>query len=120
MHLTSLSVLAAEIERFHKAALQRGDLNPAISEQYREAGREVTHRAVSGDPVVRYDAGYAYEHGIGVPRDAVQSYVYYILATLSPDADVKSAALKGAFEVGGRLSDTQHASAADMLLRGIP
>lgn len=112
--------LASEIESFHKAALQRTNISPVTSKQYDEVIREITHRAVNGSAIARYDAGFAYERGIGTSSDPVKSYVYYILATLSPDADVKSAALKGAFEVGGRLSDAQHASAADMLTHGIP
>jgi len=120
VQLTSLDALAAGIERFHKAALQRGSVSPAMSEQYAEAGRDITHRAATGGPAIRYDAAYAYEHGVGLAPDPVRSYVFYILATLSPDANVKSAALKGAFEVGDRLSDAQHAAAADMLVRGIP
>ncbi len=120
VQLTSLDALTAGVESFHKAALQRGSVSPAMSEQYAEAGRDITHRAATGGPAIRYDAAYAYEHGVGLAADPVRSYVFYILATLSPDASVKSAALKGAFEVGGRLSDAQHAAAADMLVRGIP
>ncbi len=111
---------AASIEQFHKAALQRTDVSAATSKRYEDIVHEIARRAAGDDPVARYDAGFAYEHGIGISSDLVRSYVYYILATLSPDADIKSAALKGAFEVGGRLTDAQHASAADMLTRGIP
>lgn len=111
---------AASIEQFHRTALQRTDVSAATSKRYEDIVHEIARRAAGDDPVARYDAGFAYEHGIGISSDLVRSYVYYILATLSPDADIKSAALKGAFEVGGRLTDAQHASAADMLTRGIP
>ncbi len=117
---TSLNSEAAGIESFHRTALQRTDVSAAMSKQYEAVAHEVARKAVGADPAARYDAGFAYERGIGLPSDLVRSYVYYILATLSPDAGIKAAALKGAFEVGGRLTDAQHAVAADMLLHGIP
>lgn len=116
----SLNGMAAGIKHFHKAALQRADMSAAMSKQSADIVREIAHRAEGGDLAARYDAAFAFEHGIGMPSDPVKSYVYYILATLSPDVALKSAALKGAFEVGGQLSDAQHASASNMLTKGVP
>ena len=112
--------VASAIERFHKVALQRGNLSPAVSKQYEGVFSEIAHKASEGDDAAQYDAGFAYERGIGVSPDLTKSYVYYIRATLSSDTALRSTALRAAFEIGGRLTDAQQASAADILTRGGP
>lgn len=111
---------ASAIDRFHKVALQRGKVSPAVSKQYEGVFSEVAHRASEGNDAAQYDTGFAYERGIGVSPDLTRSYVYYIRATLSSDTALRSAALRAAFEIGGRLTDAQQASAADILTHGAP
>ncbi len=111
---------ASAIERFHKVALQRGNINSAVSKQYEVVVSEIAHRAQEGNDAAQYDTGFAYERGIGVSPDLTRSYVYYIRATLSSDTMLRSAALRAAFEIGGRLTDAQQASAADILTHGTP
>ena len=111
---------ASAIERFHKVALQRGNVSTAVSKQYEGVFNEIAHRALEGNDAAQYDTGFAYERGIGVSPDLTKSYVYYIRATLSSDTVLRSAALRAAFEIGGRLTDAQQASAADILTHGTP
>ncbi len=112
--------VTSAIERFHKIALQRSNVSPGVSKQYEGVFSEVAHKALQGDDAAQYDTGFAYERGIGVPPDLTRSYVYYIRATLSSDIALRSAALRAAFEIGGRLTDSQQASAADILTHGAP
>lgn len=111
---------ASAIERFHKVALQRSNMSPVLSKQYEGVFSEIAHRALEGNEAAQYDTGFAYERGIGVLPDLTRSYVYYIRATLSSDTVLRSAALRAAFEIGGRLTDAQQTSAADILTHGAP
>lgn len=111
---------ANAIERFHKVALQRGNVSPAVSKQYEGVFSEIAHKALEGNDAAQYDTGFAYERGIGVSPDLTRSYVYYIRATLSSNTVLRSVALRAAFEIGGRLTDAQQASAAEILTHGAP
>lgn len=118
VQIVEQGALAARIERFHKLALQRADVSPALSKQYEAVVREVARRAMEGDDVAQYDIGFAYKQGVGMPFDLVRSYVYFVRATLSPDAELRSAALGEALDLGSQLTEAQQASAQDMLTRG--
>ena len=63
-----------------------------------------------------YDMGYAYQHGYGISKDLVKSYVYYLQAALSPEPSIKAAALRGATEVGAGLTEAEHRTAQAELL----
>lgn len=118
VQLVEQGALAAGIDRFHKLALQRADVSPASSKQYEAVVREVARRAMEGNDAAQYDIGFAYKQGVGMPFDLVKSYVYFVRATLSPDAELRSAALGEALDLGSRLTEAQQASAQDMLTRG--
>lgn len=118
VQLVERGALAAGIDRFHKLALQRADVSPASSKQYEAVVHEVARRAMEGNDAAQYDIGFAYKQGIGMPSDLVRSYVYFVRATLSPDAELKSAALSEALDLGSRLTEAQQALATDMLTRG--
>ena len=107
---------ADEIGRFQKAALDRseaGHLSPAAS---RALLSKLDQDARNGNSLAEYDLGYVYEHGVGVPRDPVKSYVDYLKAATSPDAAVNAVARKGAADLGNRLTPDQHAAARQALL----
>ena len=103
------------VERFHKVALQHVGVSAPLLKQYESAVSEVVRRAVEGNNVAQYDTGFAYERGIGLPANLVKAYVYYLRATASPDAELKSAALKQAVEVSERLTDAEFIAAIDMV-----
>lgn len=118
VQIADQETLAAGIERFHKLALQHADASLALSTQYEAVVHEVARRAMEGNDVAQYDIGFAYKQGIGVPSDLVKSYVYFVRASLSSNAELSSAALSEAFHLGSRLTDAQQALTTDMLTRG--
>ncbi len=106
--------------QFQKTALARDTADAAASDAVATLLPTLSDRAGKGDYLAQYDVGYAYQFGVGVPSDPVRSYVYYLRALSSPDERLRQAAMTGATEVGGRLTDDQHASARDMLATGLP
>ncbi len=120
LEIVAPGAMAAGIERFHTIALQQADVSALQSKQYEGIVGEIARRAMEGNDVAQYDIGFAYEHGIGLPPDFVRAFAYYIRASGSSEAGLKSAALKEAAKVAERLSDTQFISAADMVLHQLP
>ncbi len=110
--------LAAGTERFHELALHHADVSPALSKQYEAVVHKAARRAMEGNDAAQHDPGSACKQGVGVPPGPVGSYAHSVRASLSPNAELNSAALREAFELGSRLTDAQQASATDMLTRG--
>jgi len=108
----------AEIGRFQKAALERSELGTLSSKALRALMPALDQEARSGNGLAEYDMGFAYEHGYGVHADPVKSYIYYLKAATSHDTTVNAVALKGAAEVGNRLTPEQHAAAREALVGG--
>ncbi len=106
----------AEIGRFQDAALARADVNAVSAKTFSVLMPALIAQAAKGNGLAQYDVGFAYEHGLGVPADPVRSYVFYVRAAASLEENVKAAALRGAAELGRRLTDAQHAAARDMLI----
>lgn len=107
---------AAEIGRFQRAAFARTNVGAVSSKTLSALISALTEGAANGNSLAQYDLGFAYDRGLAVPSDPVKSYVFYLRAAASSDANVKAAALKGAAEVGHRLTEAQHAAARDMLV----
>lgn len=108
------------IARFQEAALARADLDPSVARDFTAYVPTLIDEAGRGNQLAQYDVGFAYQRGLGLPADPVEAYVYYVRAAASDAADVRSAALKGAAEVGSQLSAQEHAAAREMLLGGTP
>jgi len=111
---------SAAFARFQQAALARVSVSEIVTRTEREFLPTLVKQAEHGNELAQYDIGFAYEHGIGVTADPVKAYVFYVRATASAEADVTAAALKGAAEVGARLSAAQHAAARDIIMERIP
>ncbi len=109
-----------EIARFQKAALARAAVDAGSSKAVSTLVPVLTDEAGKGNTLAQYDVGFIYEHGVGVPADPVRSYVYYLRASASSVESVRTAALKGASDVGAHLTEGQHASARDMLIDNQP
>jgi Sel1 repeat len=71
--------------------------------------------AATGNELAEYYLGYAYEHGIGVPRDIEKSYIYYLKSSSSNDEKVILAAIHGGVDVGLQLTSDQLKSAGDLV-----
>ena len=113
----SPAVASAEADRVQQALLSRTAVDPATAATLSKVLPSLVERAGKGGGAGLYDMGYAYQHGLGVPRDTVKSYIYYLQASLSAEPAVKSAALRGAGEVGASLTDAEHQSAQSALLQ---
>lgn len=109
-----------EIGRFQKAALARTAVDAGSSKVLSTLLPTLTDEAVRGNTLAQYNVGFIYEHGVGVSPDLVRSYAYYLRASASEAENVKEASLKGASEVGARLTEKQHASARDLLIGDLP
>ncbi len=106
----------SEISRFQKVALERGETGGLSPRLLGILLPTLEQDARTGNGLAQYDLGYVYEHGLGVPTDLVQSYSSYLRAAASHDTTVIASALKGAAEVGDRLTPDQHAAAREILL----
>jgi TPR repeat protein len=61
--------------------------------------------AERGNALAEYDYGYCFEHGLGVPRDPGQALAWYQrAASHAADDAVRSIALAGVSNIGGRAS----------------
>ncbi len=107
---------AVEIGRFQQAAFARTNVGAVSSKTLSTLISALTEGAANGNSLAQYDLGFAYDRGLAVLSDPVKSYVFYLRAAASSDENVKAAALKGAAEVGRRLTEAQHAAARDMLV----
>ena len=108
----------AEASRVQKAVLSRAALDGEQASRFAALVPLLTDQAAGDARLAQYDVGYAFEHGTGVSRDPVRSYVYYLRAAASPDQSIKAASLRGAADVARSLTAAQHTAARDMLLDG--
>jgi len=99
------------IKRFQKEALARENVDLAAAAAFVKILPEISQKAADGDQLSQYEIGFAFEHGIGVVKNAVHSYVFYTRASFGDDENVKSAALKGGVDVGLTLTKTEHDAA---------
>lgn len=110
----------AEIARLQKATLARTELDPTSSKVLSQLFASQIDLATKGDALAAYNVGFAFEHGIGTPVSPIESYVFYIRASLSPEQTVKEAARRGASDVVQTLTPEQHAAARDRLMDKSP
>jgi len=103
--------LAAELGKFQQAALARDPVDPGALKVFEAMAPTVFEQADRGDGMAEYDAGFACEHGAGVPRDLVKAYLYYLRAATSSDAEVQKPALDAAAALEQQFSDEEHGDA---------
>nr|WP_294506729.1 tetratricopeptide repeat protein [uncultured Rhodopila sp.] len=102
--------------RFQQAALAKQPVDPDALGVLEARLPELLTKAKEGDGMAAYDIGFAYEHGAGVPRDLVNSYIYYLRASTSPDADIRRPALDQASAIEQQLTDDEHADALGRMI----
>jgi TPR repeat protein len=103
------------LKRFQDVALERGEIDAAAAKAFSDAIPAVIKDAEKGNELAEYYLGYAYQFGIGVPKDPMKSYILYIKSSSSNDAKVITAAIHGGIDVGLNLTKEQLASAGDLL-----
>lgn len=106
-----ISPWAEAFGKFQREALARVAVDAADLKVFLAMLPTLMDKASEGNGLAEYDLGFAYEHGDGVPRDLVKSYVYYLRATTSMEADVEAPAMAAALQVDQQLTDAEHASA---------
>ncbi len=103
-------------QRFQTAALERVNVDSTAAAAFADRIASITKEANSDNQLAQYDVGFAYEHGIGVAKDAIMSYVFYMRATLSTgNESVRLAAIKGCADVRVLLSAVEYHAALSML-----
>jgi TPR repeat protein len=103
-------------ERFQTAALERANIDSTAAVTFANMIPSITREANSGNQLAQYDLGFAYERGIGVVKDTVKSYVFYMRASFSADDEnVKLAARQGGIDVGVLLTTAEYQAALSML-----
>jgi TPR repeat protein len=107
----------AAFSRFQQAALARQPVDPDALGVLEARLPDLLTKANEGDAMAAYDIGFAYEHGAGVPRDIVNSYIYYLRASTSPDAGIRRPALARTSAIAQQLTDDQHADALGRMIR---
>lgn len=100
------------------AVLSRTPLGTVAAREFTIHMAGLPAQAADDDRMAQYELGYAYEHGYGRKTDPVKAYIYYLRASSATDTNIKTAALRGAEEVGRGLTDDQHGQSRDMLLDG--
>jgi TPR repeat protein len=75
--------------------------------------------AQRGDPAAAYDAGYCYEHGIGVSVDRAKAYAYHIRSAVA-QLKVRAAALSGAQTLIVKLTDDEYDATRQLLQTNVP
>jgi hypothetical protein len=113
---TAMVVRLNDIQRFRDIALERGIMDASAEEAFIDTLPTVEKDADSGNALAEYYLGYAYEHGIGVPKDIEKAYIYYLKSASSNDEKVMLAAIHGGIDVALQLTDDQLKSAGDWLL----
>jgi TPR repeat protein len=103
------------LKRFQEAALERRAIDPSAAKAFADTVPAVTKDAEKGNELAEYYLGYAYQFGIGVPKDPMKSYILYIKSSTSNDEKVITAAIHGGIDVGLELTKEQLASAGDLL-----
>jgi TPR repeat protein len=103
------------LQRFQEAALKRGEIDASAANAFSATIPVVTKEAEKGNELAEYYLGYAYQFGIGVPKDPMRSYILYIKSSSSNDVKVITAAIHGGIDVGLELTKEQLASAGDLL-----
>lgn len=103
-----------------KAALARAQPEPGQMRAFAEFAPLFEAQAARGNHLSQYDAGFAYQFGLGVQADPVKAYVYYLRAAADGAPDIRAAALTGAGEVGQQMSPEQHRAARVQLLDAGP
>jgi TPR repeat protein len=103
------------MERFRDIALDRSTMDASAAKAFIDTLPVVRKDAATGNELAEYYLGYAYEHGIGVPRDIEKSYIYYLKSSSSNDEKVILAAIHGGVDVGLQLTSDQLKSAGDLV-----
>jgi TPR repeat protein len=85
------------------------------------AVKKLLKAAKKGNALARYDLAYCYEHGIGLPADRVEAFVWYSRSANAPgnapssSATARTAATSGAGAVWAQMTSTEQQAAEALL-----